>query len=378
MPHEEPDKSGGLPPRYDDMDFAQASRQAKAAMPWWEPRFWRKRVWAAVAGVVVVVVVVAVVVAVAVSLSGHGSYPDYKPLTYALRDTYEGETFFDQFNYFTGYDPAKGFVHYVPRPQAQQLNLTFASSNTAVVKVDTSVGPGSKPDASTGRFTVRLESKKTYAGGLFIFDVKHTPYACGAWPALWLTDPSHWPDHGEIDVMESINNGAGGNQMTLHTTAGCSMDVRRKMTGKGLHDDCNQASNGNAGCGVVGNRDSFGPALNAVGGSVMALEWREAGIRIWQFARASVPPDVLSRKPNPAGWGTASADFPNTRCGVGSLFRNNSIVINIDLCGDMVYGTWDHSSCPGTCNDLVAKRPDIFKTAYWEFGSFQVYQPSSQ
>ncbi|PFH60752.1 hypothetical protein XA68_10460 [Ophiocordyceps unilateralis] len=357
MQQKEADKSGGLPPQYEDMSFAQASRQARATMPWWDPRCWRKRIWAVVIGGLIIVL--AIVIAVAVALSGHGAYPDYKPVAYALRDTYEGETFFDQFNYFTGYDPgltvgpicvaAKGFVHYVPQPQAQQLtshqNLTYASSNTAVVKVDTSVGPGSKPDASTGRFAVRLESKKTYGGGLFIFDVKHTPHACGAWPALWLTDPSHWPDHGEIDVMESINNGAGGNQMTLHTAAGCSMAVSRKMSGQALHHDCNQASNGNAGCGVAGARNSFGPALNAAGGSVMAVEWREAGIRIWQFARGAVPSDVASKRPNPAGWGTATADFPNTRCGIGSLFRNNSIVINIDLCGDMVYGTWDHSSC---------------------------------
>ncbi|KAF4584499.1 glycoside hydrolase family 16 [Ophiocordyceps camponoti-floridani] len=375
MQHEEEvdHKSGGLPPQYEDMDFGE-SRTTKTAA-WWKPRYWRKRTWAIVAGVFIVII--AVVVAVAVALSGLTNYPDYKAVSYALRDTYEGENFFDQFNYFTGWDPTKGFVHYVPRPQAQQLNLTYASTNTAIVRVDTSVGPGSRPDASTGRFSVRLESKKTYGGGLFVFDVKHTPHACGTWPALWLTDPSHWPDHGEIDIMESINNGAGGNQMSLHTADGCSMAVTRKMKGHALHNDCNQASNGNAGCGVTGGRNSFGPALNAAGGSVMAVEWREAGIRVWQFGRGDVPSDVVAKRPNPAGWGTATADFPNTRCGIGSMFRNNSIVIDIDLCGDMVYGTWDRSSCPSTCTDLVSNQPALFKTAYWEFGSFQVYQPAS-
>lgn len=32
-----------------------------------------------------------------------------------------GATFFDNFDYFTGYDPAQGFVHYVPREMAAQL-----------------------------------------------------------------------------------------------------------------------------------------------------------------------------------------------------------------------------------------------------------------
>lgn len=33
----------------------------------------------------------------------------------------QGESFFDNFNYYTGYDPAQGFVHYVPEVEAQRL-----------------------------------------------------------------------------------------------------------------------------------------------------------------------------------------------------------------------------------------------------------------
>lgn len=79
------------------------------------------------------------------------------------------------------------YYRFVTKCDALQ-NLTTATSTSAVVRVDTSVGPSSSPDASTGRFSVRLESKVQYNNGLFLFDIKHTPYGCGTWPALWLVE----------------------------------------------------------------------------------------------------------------------------------------------------------------------------------------------
>ena len=73
------------------------------------------------------------IVVVAVVVSRNNRYPDYNTLNYQLQDTCmsllvgclgvgwlsdslfadEGKTFFDMFNYFTGYDPSSGFVQYV-------------------------------------------------------------------------------------------------------------------------------------------------------------------------------------------------------------------------------------------------------------------------
>jgi hypothetical protein len=99
------------------------------------------------------------------------------------------------FVHYVSSDYAKSYVCFMPYPfsdgrrtKSFSQNLTYATTSAAVVKVDTSVGPRSSPDASTGRFSVRLESKTQYSEGLFVFDVKHTPYGCATWPALWLTE----------------------------------------------------------------------------------------------------------------------------------------------------------------------------------------------
>ncbi|KAI0405297.1 concanavalin A-like lectin/glucanase domain-containing protein [Xylaria palmicola] len=343
--------------------------------PWWNPRYWRKRTWAIVGVLVAVILVIVIVVPVKVTEANR--YPNYSKLNYALADEYSGSTFFDNFDYFTGYDPAQGFVHYVPQAQAAQLNLTYASESTAILRVDTSVGPSSEPDASTGRFSVRVESKRQYNNGLFIFDVKHTPYGCGTWPALWLSDQNNWPDNGEIDVMEAVNQAVDGNQMTLHTTKGCSMGgVKRKMSGSSLQGNCLNSTNDNAGCGVSGPTDSFGADYNNLQGGIMALEWRDQGIRLWQFGRGAIPADITAKSPDPSIWGEAAADFPNTDCNIGSHFRNQSIIANVDLCGQYAGGVYAQSGCPSNCTDYVANNPSAFTNAFWEFGSFEVYQAS--
>ncbi|KAG0646518.1 putative glycosidase [Hyphodiscus hymeniophilus] len=346
----------------------------------WNVRYWGWKKWAALIGGVIVIVVIVVVAAV--EATKKSKYPNYSALQYSLADTYSGDSFFDSFDYFTGYDPSSGFVHYVPATEAQTLNLTYASASSAVLRVDTSVNASSVPNASTGRFSVRITSKTQYTDGLFIFDVVHTPIGCGTWPALWLSDPDNWPTNGEIDLMEAVNVvGSTENQVTLHTSPGCKMDVKRKETGKSLQTSCVNSTNGNAGCGVDAGTATFGTGYNDNGGGVMAMELRSAGIRVWQFLRSAIPADITSGSPDPSTWGEATADFPATDCDIGTHFRNQSIIANIDLCGSWagtqsVYDKTCASTTFPTCQDQVANNSQAFTDAYWEFGKFSVYKAS--
>ena len=146
--------------------------------------------------------------------------------------------------------------------------------------------------------------------------------------------------------MLEHTNKQTSNAMTLHTSYGCSMGVKRQMTGAAAQADCHNSTNSNEGCRVDGPAGSAGEPLNAKGGAVMAVEWRPEGIRMWQFERARLPPDLTAQKPDPAAWGAALADFPSTDCDVTSRFRNASITANIDLCGAaMAGGLYEASGC---------------------------------
>lgn len=152
---------------------------------------------------------------------------------------------------------------YIDSQAAQASNLTFASETSAVIRVDTNTA-----NQTTGRNSVRITSNKQYDNGLFIFDIVHSPYGCATWPALWLTDPSNWPANGEIDVLESNNKGTHGNSMTLHTSSGCNMNVKRKESGTVHYTECLNTANDNAGCGVAGKSDTYGEEFNNNGGGV--------------------------------------------------------------------------------------------------------------
>ena len=88
------------PPSYKYNDLDEEKR--------WKPNTWSRKCWIITAAIVVIVLIIVIVVAVEVTKANR--YPNYSALSYNLAETYSGESFFDNFDYFSGYDPASGFV----------------------------------------------------------------------------------------------------------------------------------------------------------------------------------------------------------------------------------------------------------------------------
>ncbi|KAF8057410.1 endo-beta-glucanase [Lyophyllum atratum] len=294
--------------------------------------------------------------------------------TYPLSDNIVGSAFLNAFSVQAISDPTHGRVNYVDKATAQSQNLTFSSSNTFILRADfkTTLSAG-----GPGRNSVRIKSNKVYTTHVAVFDVRHMPQGCGTWPAIWETNESNWPNGGEIDIVEGVND-QGPNAATLHTGSGCTMPASRPETGTPTQLDCNAAVNGNAGCGVkLSSSTSYGPAFNNNKGGWYAVERTNTFIKVWFWARndGSVPADVKNGAStvNTDNWGIASAFFPNTSCDIPSHFSQHNIIINLTFCGDWAGTVYGSSGCPSTCVDYVNNNPSAFSNAYFDFASLKVY-----
>jgi len=138
--------------------------------------------------------------------------------TYLLSDEIIGSDFYTAFNWEAIEDPTRGRVTYVDQNDSQNQNLTFASSDSFILRTDfqTVLSPD-----GPGRNSVRIKSQKTYSTHVVVFDVRHMPEGCGTWPAIWESKTSNWPSGGEVDIMEGVNNQTP-NRATLHTDPGNS------------------------------------------------------------------------------------------------------------------------------------------------------------
>lgn len=110
-------------------------------------------------------------------------------LVYQLDKSYEGEDFFDKFNYYSDADPTHGYVTYVNKEDAQRMGLASINSDGSFrMKVDDQTTLTQTTDYSgvngVGRASVRIEGQDTWTKGLWIADFSHMPGStCGTWPA---------------------------------------------------------------------------------------------------------------------------------------------------------------------------------------------------
>ncbi|EJU02026.1 glycoside hydrolase family 16 protein [Dacryopinax primogenitus] len=291
--------------------------------------------------------------------------------SWVVVDVFQGEGFFDEFVFYDLPDPTHGQVNYVNKTAALSRGLVYVTpDNKAVMTVD------NHTDLPLGenRDSVRIQSIKSYTGGLFLLDVEHAPWGCGVWPALW-TVGANWPLGGEIDIYEGVNLGTH-NQVTFHTEPNCTYTQGVNQTGAIIGRDCDAFVNDNSGCGITDpSQTSFGEPLNNLGGGVFAMQWDDNGIFAWFFHRSSVPPDITNGDPQPSGWGYPTALLSPAGCNPWLYFNSHSIVFDITLCGDWAGSAYSSSGCPGSCETQVMKGAN-FVNASWVVNSLIVFRES--
>eukprot|EP00438_Fugacium_kawagutii_P032202 Skav220149 [mRNA] locus=scaffold6329:51347:56909:- [translate_table: standard] len=200
------------------------------------------------------------------------------------------------------------------------------------------------------------------------------PTGMGTWPAWWSYGPD-WPDHGEIDTIETVNV-EDVVQQTLHTSAGCNMNIPNIF-----NPDCNSDSAHN-GCGLDGPPNSGGPQFNAFDGGVFATQWTGEGIKLWMFNRSHIPSDITENQPDSTTWGDPWAFFPFGDDCPSTHFGDHVLVINLDFCGDWAGSVFPggEDACEGYVRDpnniekLKARREGTgIPDAYWAINYVKVF-----
>jgi hypothetical protein len=304
--------------------------------------------------------------------------------TYTLAQDYTGANFFNGFEFFTGADPTSGHVQFVDMRTANSTGIagimSGGSANNAVY-----LGVDSSTVAPQGRGAIRVTSTQTFQHALVIADIAHMPGGiCGTWPAMWMLGANKtWPDGGEIDIVEGVNAQVG-NKMTLHTTAGVSVQNGTDFSGELVTPNCDINAPGqdkNAGCQIADTQSlTFGSGFNAANGGVYATEWTSDFIKIWLFPRGSIPSDVASGNPNPSdAWGTPNSLFQGN-FNMDTHFQDLQIIFDTTFCGQWAGVDWTTSSCASlapTCESYVTNNPSAFADAYWAINALQVFQQTN-
>ncbi|OKL55318.1 hypothetical protein UA08_09393 [Talaromyces atroroseus] len=295
---------------------------------------------------------------------------------YKLQWDVTSSNFLDHFVFDTETDPSNGFVTYVDESRASSGGLYSTSNGQIFLGVDNTTVLDS---SATGRNSVRVYSQNTFSSGILITDFKHLPVAvCGIWPAYWtinnLADP-----YGEIDIIEAYDDVSNA-YTSLHTSSNCTVSDT-DFTGTDVRTDCTLSTSA-SGCGVESTASQFGAGFNSAGGGVWVLSLSDS-LQIWVFTRDNIPADITDGSPNPSGWGTPLFEFDSTSdCGVSSNFLNQTVIFNIDFCGEEDAGgkewaTWtDCLATTGvsTCNAYVAANPATYSETNFVINSIKLYQ----
>ncbi|KDQ61179.1 glycoside hydrolase family 16 protein [Jaapia argillacea MUCL 33604] len=305
---------------------------------------------------------------------------------YRINETYIGYDFLDKWTWETLDDPTHGRVDYIDQRTALQTNLSYATPTTFYMSADSH---STIPPSSRGRPSVRITSQDIFADSLIVLDLAHMPEGCATWPAFWtLSAGKHggWPNGGEIDIVEGVNNQAA-NLASLHTTSNCQMPQQRFQSGTTTSTNCDAAVASNTGCGVSFSKvATYGSAFNNAGGGWYVMMRGGGGVKVWFWGRGdpTTPIEIRDGWDDFYGadlsWGFPEASFPigemGGGCGYEDHFDEHRMVFDLTFCGDWAGSVWPMSGCAaGSCEDYVNDNPKAFANAYWEVNSVRVYTP---
>jgi len=293
---------------------------------------------------------------------------------YILAHSYQGETFFDEWDFITLPDPTNGAVQYQNRTVAFADRLAYVTpSGQAVMRVNnwTTLNVNGIANGTTLRPSVRIQTQRQYDQGLWLLDVAKAPWGCGAWPAFWSTG-DNWPANGEIDIIEQVHKSLS-DKISFHTETGCLLTSPGNYTGVASTTNCSFEYDANTACGIDSpSVASFGQVFDEKGGGVYAMMWDNLSISVWFFYRSAIPDDILGGLPDPETWPLPDAQLSGLACPINQYFHNHNIIFDITLCGDWAGSSYSVSGCPGTCNERVAD-PSNFVNATWVINYVKIY-----
>uniref|UniRef100_A0A7S2KIT3 GH16 domain-containing protein n=1 Tax=Zooxanthella nutricula TaxID=1333877 RepID=A0A7S2KIT3_9DINO len=182
----------------------------------------------------------------------------------------------------------------------------------------------------------------------------HVPYGCGTWPAFFTLGRGPWPDAGEVDILEYVNNDVS--KSSMHIGASCTLnaaavDKKGSMPDRNnMNYNCRTSYPGHLGCAPnkwmkTGQGWSQDPG-------VVAMEWTPDFVKIFFIPQGAIPNDLSVDAPTPEDWDQwLFSYYPITESGCSAeVMQAQQLVMQIGFCGDWASKVWHLDA---TCKPLM-------------------------
>ncbi|KAJ3892026.1 hypothetical protein GG344DRAFT_23142, partial [Lentinula edodes] len=203
------------------------------------------------------------------------------------------------------------------------------------------------------------------------------------WPSFWMLGTDLlWPNSGEIDIIEAINN-LDSNQYALHTTSECFLGTNLIQPGSILQTNCSTS----AGLVIQEKKlDSFGSGFAQAGGGVFATQLDLSGIYMWfwpvtRSLPASISQANSSSTMNLTDWVTPTDAYLSNACNIAQYFQPQQLIIDITLCSvwagvPSIYNSTGSQFVTFSCiqiDNVIGTGNPIYNNAYWDIAYIRTY-----